>query len=202
MRAFKSGYQWIKEKGLSFWRWIYIIWNDIEWPLVIFLGFCSLVLGVIGFDQYYNQIQDKNISFFDLLYLSVQLFTMGSGSIDNSIPIPLSLQIARFSSPLIAGYTLFQALKEIFKDQVLLINLLRTRNHYLVIGLGKKGFRLVNNLCQANQPVIIIEKSASNPYIQASQRIGALVVVGDAREKLILQKAGLLRAKISHYALW
>ena len=47
---------------------------------------------------------------------------------------------------------------------------------------------------QQDQPVVIIERDPANPHLIEARQTGCQVVIGDARDPIILQKAGLQRA--------
>jgi voltage-gated potassium channel Kch len=168
-------------------------WNDIEWPVVIILGLISLGLGIIGFLEYPLE-GGKQLSFWDSLYGSLQLFSL-QGSFNPGITIPFPLQIARFLSPILAAYTLLQAFVVVFKEQLELFRLVRLSNHYVICGLGQKGLFLAKDLRKAFQPVVIIEQNSSNPYLDVCRELGAIVIIGDARDNKILLKAGVPQAK-------
>ena len=177
----------------NFWQWLHVIWNDIEWPFVSVLVIATTYLGTQGFAQYFSM---KGIVFSrgDCLYSAIQLFSLESGNIIPGDPIPLSLQIARFAAPSLATYTIFQALKELFSKQVLLFNLVKIRHHYLIAGLGDKGFHLVTDLRRAHKPVVVIEMDDGNPHLESCLEMGALVLIGDARERRVLKRAGVRKA--------
>jgi len=170
-----------------------MVWNDIEWPVVALLSFTSFLLGTIGYLQQPEQNAVK-ISLVDCIYRSLQLFTMQS-NIESGLSIPITLQIARFLSPALAVYTLFQAFMVVFKEQLELFRLVRVTNHAIVCGLGQKGLHLAKDLRKANRPVVVIEQDGNNPHLEACREIGAIVVIGNARDNRILLKAGIRRAK-------
>lgn len=176
------------------WKWLHAIWDDIEWPLILILSLITTILGAKGFSDYFSSTGIKNFNTWDCIYSAIQLFSLESGNIAPEASLPLSLQIARFLAPSLAAYTIFQALKEIFSKQVLLFNLWKIRNHYIVAGLGDKGFRLVSDLRKEDKPVVAIEIDENNPHLDTCKELGALVLVGDAREKLLLRRAGIRRA--------
>ena len=90
-----------KHPDVSWPKWLQMVWNDIEWPVVILLSFTSLTLGTMGFMQY--QIPDGiQNSLWDSLYESLQLFSL-QGNFYPSVSIPVFLQIARFLSPALAA---------------------------------------------------------------------------------------------------
>jgi hypothetical protein len=175
-------------------RWLSDTWNNIEWPFVGILALLSLFLGAQGYATYYNQPKTEWFRL-DNLYYSLQLFVLESRVENINAQIPLHLKIAHILSPVIGAYTLFQAFLEIFENQIKLLKLLITRDHTIICGLGQKGFLLVRDQLHANQLVVIIERDSNNPSIEICHELGAIVLIGDARDPMILRKAGARRAR-------
>jgi len=157
------------------------------------LGLASLTLGILGFLQYSSQ-EGSDLSFWDSLYLSLQLFSM-QVSFESYSPIPGYLRIARFLSPSLAAYTLSQAFVVIFKEQLELFRLVRSTNHIVICGLGQKGLLLAKDLRKDDQALVIIEQESNNPHLEPCRELGAIVIIGNARDARILLKAGVRRAR-------
>ncbi len=163
--------------------------HDIQWPLIIFLGLASIVLGTLGFWRYY-----KNYSLLDSFYASLQLISMNSGGVEP--PVPWELQIARFLSPLVAAYTFFFALVEIFRNQSQLFHLSLTSNHVVICGLSQKGVALVREFRKKNIDTVVVEVDEDNSAIETCREWGAIVLIGDARDQVLLLKARVNKARI------
>jgi len=173
--------RWLKTHGN--------ILHDIQWPLIIFLGLASIILGTLGFWRYY-----KNYTLLDSFYASLQLISMNSGGVEP--PIPWELQISRFLSPLLAAYTFFFALVEIFRDQSQLLRLSLITNHVIICGLSQKGVSLVREFRKKNIHTVVIELDENNSYIETCREWGAIVLNGDARAQVLLMKARVNKARI------
>jgi hypothetical protein len=163
--------------------------HDIQWPLIIILGLTSVVLGTLGFWRYY-----KNYTLLDSFYASLQLISMSSGGV--APPVPWELQISRFLSPLVAAYTFFFALVEIFRDQSQLFRLSLITNHVVICGLSQKGVALVREFRKKNIDTVVIELDEDNSAIETCREWGAIVLNGDARDQVLLLKARLNKARI------
>ena len=68
-------------------------WKRFQWPLVGLLAVGMFLLGFVGFSKFSASVGETR-SFFDILYLDLQLFVLESGSVWGSVP--WELQIARF----------------------------------------------------------------------------------------------------------
>ena len=82
-----------------------------------------------------------------------------------------------------------------FKEQLELFKLVRTTNHFIVCGLGEKGLLLTKDLRRANYRVVVIEQDNSNPQLEICRELGAITIIGDARDGKILLKAGIREAR-------
>jgi TrkA-N domain/RyR domain len=188
-----SSVERIRRELVQFWRgrvrpW----WDDYEWPLVGIVALATLGVGYWGFAEHFRVLGESR-SPGDLAYLSVQLFVLESGSIGP--PIGYSLELARWLAPLIAAYTALQALTVIFAEQLQLLRLRVVRNHVVVCGLGRKGTVLAISFLEAGRQVVVIEKDASRGMLHHCRDRGALIVLGDAAERQVLQKARVDRAQ-------
>lgn len=161
---------------------------------MVTLGLVTILLGLRGFSRYHAAI-GAPFGFWDNLYLSLQLFGLGSGIVDQPEYMTWELQIARFLAPAVAMYAVIQALLVIFRGQVELFNLHRMRNHAIICGLGRKGSLLVQEFRRQGLSVVGIEKNDTLAEISACRAAGAIVITGDMRDTLVLRKAGVERAR-------
>lgn len=182
------------EARQKFKRWLAGLWNNLEWPLVGLLALGSLLLGAKGYADFYTPTSGDWLTW-DFLYLSLQLFILQSAPFEIGSTLPTALQVARFLSPAIGAYTLFQAFLEVFENQLQLFKLFLARNHTIICGLGQKGLLLVRDQLKANQYVVVVENDSNNPAIEICRELGAFVLIGDSRDNTILRKAGVRRAK-------
>lgn len=154
-----------------------------------------IILGTVGFHQYYAT-QNTYYSWLDCFYLALQLIPMNSGGI--SSPIPLTLNVARFALPTIAAYAIFSLVWFAFRDKILSIRLRRLRGHVVICGLGHKGNYLARAYQSMNWQVVVIEKNLNNKNLEAYRQefLHSPVLIADASDKVILQRAGISKAKL------
>lgn len=71
--------------------------------------------------------------------------------------------------------------------------------HVVVCGLGNIGFRVVEELLQRGERVVVIESSAQSRFIATTRRQGVAVILGDATVSEVLRQAnaGTARAVIA-----
>lgn len=68
------------------------------------------------------------------------------------------------------------------------------RDHIIVCGMGRVGFRVINELLSFGESVVGINQSEREEWLQPLQRAGVPVILGDARRKQTLIDAGIERA--------
>jgi hypothetical protein len=97
----------------------------------LFGGIVALALGLgyIGFSEYFR-IDDIHKSPLDIFYLSLQLFVLGSGSVEGTVP--WTLEVARLLAPAAAAYATIKALTVIFLDQFQLVKAKHLRDHVVI----------------------------------------------------------------------
>jgi len=165
---------------------------DHDWQIVGALWGLALVLGYVGFATY-SARHNQSHSIWDNFYLTMQLFTMESGSvqgIDN-----LSLGVARFLAPVAALYTAITALALVFREQLQMMRVRFISKHVVICGLGRRGLTLTHRFLERGDQVVVIERDQTNERITQCADSGAIVVIGDASDPEILLKAGVDRAE-------
>ena len=162
-----------------------------EWTLVVLAALAALVLGMVGFARL-----DPGAPFTELLYRSLQLFTLESGAVADGAA-PLALEVARLLAPLVAAYAAVRALLLLFRDRLSLLRVrLFARRHAVVAGLGAKGFTLARRLAAAGERVVVVERRPDNPFAPGCRERGIPVVVGDASDPAVLARARAERAAL------
>jgi voltage-gated potassium channel len=68
------------------------------------------------------------------------------------------------------------------------------RNHVVVCGLGKVGYRVTTELLRRGEEVVGIERNADIPCLEKLQQMKVPVLLGDARTREMLEKAQVSEA--------
>jgi voltage-gated potassium channel len=181
------------------WRETLILLKEFRLPLLIFL------IAVIGFGLLYHYIAGQAgeplDSLLESIYLMLTLaFLQPSGNFPHS-PV---LQIFYFLMPVIGVITLAQGLAEF---GVMLFNR-RARskewemavastftNHTILVGLGHLGYRIVRQLHDMQENVVVIELKPSTEMISTIQGMHIPVIQDDATRPSTLEAAGVQKAK-------
>jgi len=76
-----------------------------------------------------------------------------------------------------------------------IMNASLVRDHIVVVGVGKLGYRIVKDLLAAREDVVGVDRRLDSPLIQELLGDGATIVSGDARLRKTLEQAGMERAR-------
>ncbi len=152
----------------------------------------GLTLGYFGFYEY-ALIYDETVTIPDLVYRTVQLIGIRSGDLEGALP--WQLEIARFLVPIVAGYTAFQAVISLFRDQWHQVKVRLLRRQVVICGLGERGLKLAEEFLENGYNVVVVEKDEDNPYIEPIRTEGAYVIIGDANDEYTLRRAGGHKAR-------
>jgi Trk K+ transport system NAD-binding subunit len=69
------------------------------------------------------------------------------------------------------------------------------RGHIVVCGLGRVGFRLVEQLIGYGERVVVLEEDRDNRFVATARRLGAAVLHGDARVPQVLRQVNAATAR-------
>ena len=181
------------------WRDTFLLLRDFRAPLFLF----ALVIiggGLLYFDLAQRASEPIRTPV-EAIYLALTLvFLQGGGS----FPETWYLQIFYFAMPIIGISILAQGLADF---GVLLFNR-RARgkewemavastfnNHIILVGLGHLGFRVVVQLRELNQDVVVIEANPREDLVASVRALDVPVVQGDGTRETILEEAGVRRAR-------
>lgn len=162
-----------------------------RWLLIGLMWVLAALLGYIGFSKSLSAIS-QTPSFWDTLYLTLQLFVLQSGVVG---PIGWELQVARFLAPLIAAYTVIEALALILHEQSQLFRLRFMRNHIVICGLGRKGLLLSRCFREQGERVVVVEQDENNEVLGRCREYGATTLIGNATDPELLRRARVHKAK-------
>jgi len=163
------------------------------WGLLLGLFFVSLVLGVIGFEHYYNY-HDLEHDLAKSFYNTFQLYVFEGG--DLSGHIPWELHLARFIAPLIPLFALILTLLQIFREQWGRFKISLMRNHVVIVGFGTKGKNIMEGLSGKKRNILIIDSDADNPELGFIQNSKCRLMIADATDITLLKKANITHAEV------
>lgn len=170
---------------------LFALVKKYQWPILGGLWIGALILGFIGFSGYFSAAGEK-VTSPDVLYFTLQLFTLESGGVTG--PLPWELQAARLLAPAAAVYSAISALGLVFREQSQRLILQLTHDHIVICGLGRRGFWLAKAFRARGNEVVGIDISSDNPHVDQCKELGIYTLVGSASDPDLLRQAGIQRA--------
>ena len=177
---------------LSSWRrTLARAWQDWQWYVIALMWVTTFALGAAGFAAYFTATGQER-SGWDVLYSALQLFVLESGGVSG--PLNWQLETARFLAPVVAVFTVIQAVVSVFYEELLRTKARFFRDFFVVCGLGRKGLLITGELCRRGCRVVAIERDEKNPNIGPCREWGAVVIPWDGTDETTLRRAGVDRA--------
>lgn len=173
-------------------NWAKKAWKLVRVPIITAAILTSFAFGFIGF-QKYAVMTNSGHNQFTIIYESLQLFKFSGGNL--AAPIPWELEIARWSSPLLAGYAVVLSLAALFRNRLREMSVGFYKKHVVICGLGKKGVLLARNFHRSGYKVVVIEIDAANPNVATCREEGILIFIGNARDIPTLKRANIQNAE-------
>ncbi|HXK80888.1 MAG TPA: potassium channel protein [Bacteroidales bacterium] len=157
-----------------------------------------IIIGVLGY------IVIENFKFYEALYMTViTMSTVGfkevhelsqAGMIFTSILIVLSFGVFATVITTATKYIVSGVFSSYFKIRKVKKQIERIENHVIVVGFGRIGKQVAEDLIAHNQSVVIIEQNLSIVE-KIRNTTNLLFVHGDATNDEALVEAGIMRAK-------
>ncbi len=163
-----------------------------RWTIMLMLWAAAMALGYRGFAKYYGA-QGIEKTPWDLIYLSLQLFTVESGSVPGHLS--WELETARLLAPVATVYTAVQAVAVVFRDRVQRLRLRFFHHHIVICGLGRRGMLLAREFRARGDNVVVIEHDDDNDRIEPCRENGCIVLIGNAVDREVLSEAQAHRAR-------
>jgi voltage-gated potassium channel len=69
------------------------------------------------------------------------------------------------------------------------------RDHIVLVGLGRLGWRVFKLLRELGEPVVVIEADGGNEFLEDVRRDGSPLLIGDARREQLLEDAHVRHAR-------
>ena len=196
--AKKSNHPSWKRYLLATWRDTRVLLLQFRIPLLLFAA--SILIGGFLFDRLYTHSQVQDLSYSEAVYAVFSMIFF-----DPNIPLPHQwyLQVFFFVMPLIGlglitqgvirfGVMLFN--KRSRKEQWQVAIASTYKDHVIVAGLGRLGFRIVQQLLSFGEEVVGIEIDPSTEFVPRVLDRHVPVISGDATRPNILEQAGIKQA--------
>jgi len=177
-------------------RDLFVLLREFRLPLLLFA--ILMLVGTASFWLLYRHPDTgQRLGVDEALYAAFSLVFFQS-SLD--FPRQLWLEVLYFIVPIVGlgvladgvlrfGVMLFNKRARKEEWQVALAS--TYRNHIIVCGLGKLGYRVVMQLLDFGESVVGVEQSADRPFVGLLRQMNVPVIVSDARQREVLKAAGI-----------
>jgi voltage-gated potassium channel Kch len=151
----------------------------------------TLLLGGYGYYDLYKETMHGVELWLNVPYKAISLFYGGGAVNEPGLALAFARMLARIFTSWAIAWTAMVFLNRQFRHWWLIK---RATGHYVICGLGDRGFALAEDLLKKRHTVIAIELSPSNPNIERLRKLGGAVIEGDARDEPSLSSSALSRA--------
>jgi voltage-gated potassium channel len=183
---------------LASWRDFRVLVRQFRVPLLLFIG--SVLLGGLLFDLLYTHADIRELSYLQAVHAIFVMIFFGE-----SVPFPRQwyLQVFFFVMPIIGlglivqgvinfGVMVFNKSAREGEWQVAIAS--TYKQHVVVAGLGRLGFRIVEQLLAFGEETVGIDLDAENEFVRRVMGHKVPVIFGDATHAEVLKQAGVERA--------
>jgi Trk K+ transport system NAD-binding subunit len=190
-------YPW-KRYLLANWRDVRVLVRQFYVPLGLFV--VSILLGGLIFDLLYTHADVQGLTYAESVYAIFSMIFFGE-----SVPFPQEwyLQIFFFVMPIIGlgliaqgiinfGVMLFNKSAREGEWQVAIAS--TYRDHVVIAGIGRLGFRIVQQLLDFGEEVVGVEINSGSEFVQRVLDVKVPIIFGDATRPDVLEQAGVPQA--------
>ncbi len=190
-------YPW-KRYLLANWRDVRVLLRQFYVPLAMLTA--SVLLGGLVFHLLYSNAEIHDLSYSESVYAIFSMIFFGQ-----SVPFPRQwyLQVFFFVMPIVGLALVVQG---VIQFGVMLFNKSARgkewhvavastyKDHVVVAGIGRLGYRIVQELTDFGEEVVGIEIKADGEFVPRIMNRHVAVITGDATNLDILKQAGVERA--------
>ena len=178
-------------------------WLPKRIKVVFLIIVAIIVVGTIGF----KLIGGGKTSLLDALYMTaITVSTVGYGDVIGLEDKPFGKLFTiififagggmlAYLVTMLAAYIIGGELRKIFKQKTMEKRVRKMKNHYIVCGIGMVGLYIVQELYQTKRHQILVDVNEQVMETLQILKIKVDMVVGDATENTILEKAMIHEAK-------
>jgi Trk K+ transport system NAD-binding subunit len=174
----------------------YLLW-EFRRPLGTFAAL--VLVGGLALHKFYHIKGD--LSYVEACY---NVFLMLFFQAQLGLPAEWYLQPLFFLLPILglwaladsvvrAGYLIFAQKRNLPEWQRMVASLYR--NHIIVVGVGRVGYRIIKALVEQREAVVAVERQAESEFLDVVHDLGVPVVTGNARQAKTLEEANIRQAR-------
>jgi len=183
---------------LAYWRDVRVLLRQFYIPLLLFMG--SVLLGGLFFDLLYTHADIQDLTYMEAVYAVFTMTFFGQ-----SIPFPQEwyLQVFFFVMPLLGLILMAQGLinfgvmlfnKAAREDEWQVAIASTYKDHIVIAGMGRLGFRICQQLLSFGEDVVGVEINPQGEFVRRVMAEKVPVIEGNATHPHVLEEAGVARA--------
>jgi voltage-gated potassium channel len=183
---------------LANWRDVRVLAGQFHIPLLLFAA--SVLVGGVLFDLLYTHAEVRDMTYVEAVYAIFSMIFFGA-----SVPFPdrWYLQAFFFIMPVVGlgliaqgvinfGVMLFN--KSAREDEWQVAIASTYKEHVIITGIGRLGYRIVQELLDAGEEVVGVEIDPQGEFVERVMGLKVPVIYGDATHPDVLRQAGVERA--------
>jgi hypothetical protein len=162
---------------------------------LLILGLLAVLMWFVAFYglKISYTAQGKATSFTGLFYLAAQMLILNVGLEPG--PENVWLSLARFCTPILLLATAGEIFIRVFRDSLQLMNVRwRYQGHVVICGLDQKGLQFAREARDNGRQVVIIEPNQNQIGVEECKEQGAIVVIGNPKDRTQLERVNIARA--------
>lgn len=162
----------------------------------LFVFILAMITGVYSFYHY----SIDNHSFLNALYFTFQLFLLMTEDVFTEegasfIQYPVVVEVARWSAASYTISTVFITIYHVLETSIRLTKYQFFGGHTVIIGFNKYSKLLIEDLCNKDQPVVLLTEAIPIEQQQYLEEMGVVVVVGKIGDHKNYHKCRVEKAK-------
>jgi len=179
--------------------------NDIGKRLknIVLIIIFIILVGTLG----YKVIGGPGVSLLDALYMTaITITTVGysdvvgagtttAGKVFTIVYLFFSVGTIFYLFTVLAAFMVEGEVRRVFKRRTMEKRIEKMRDHYIVCGIGMVGLYIVHELYETKRPQVVIDMDTGKFDLLKMRNIDVPVLLGDATENELLEKAMVREAK-------
>ncbi len=170
---------------------------------IILIIIAIILVGTLG----YKLVGVENTSRLDALYMTaITITTVGyqdvigagnttAGKVFTIIYVFLSVGTIFYLFTALASYMVEGEVRRVFRRRSMEKRIEKMKGHYIVCGIGMVGLYIVHELNETKRPQIAVDSDAAQLELLKGRNIDVPMLLGDATENELLEKAMVRQAK-------
>ncbi len=170
---------------------------------IILIIIAIILVGTLG----YKLVGVENTSWLDALYMTaITITTVGyqdvigagnttAGKVFTIIYVFLSVGTIFYLFTALASYMVEGEVRRVFRRRSMEKRIEKMKGHYIVCGIGMVGLYIVHELNETKRPQIAVDSDAAQLELLKGRNIDVPMLLGDATENELLEKAMVRQAK-------